>query len=306
MALTGLLPSWRLALEAANRSPKTIRSYLDSVRKLQGYLAEQGMPSGIDDVRAEHIRAFLLAETCRTSAISAQVHYRNLRVFAGWLVGEGERADNFMARVEKPNAPTEAKPFLTEAELAALLRVTSGQDFESRRDHAIIRIFIDTGVRVSGIAGLRFDPDSDDRTDVFLSQRRLRVRLKGGDIWWVPIGRKTAAAIDRYLRTRARQPHAASPWLWLGTRGHKVEHFGDSGIRAMVGRRGREAGVQGVHPHRFRHSFADAFLAAGASVDDLMHVAGWRSYTMPLRYARGRGIARAADAHARLSPGDRL
>jgi len=37
-----------------------------------------------------------------------------------------------------------------------------------------------------------------------------------------------------------------------------------------------------------------------------MNVAGWKSISMPLRYAKGRGIARAADAHKRLSPGDRL
>jgi len=139
-----------------------------------------------------------------------------------------------------------------------------------------------------------------------LAQKRLRVTLKGGDIWWVPIGRRSAEAIDRYLRARARSRHAGSPWLWIGTRGHNVSHFGDSGIRAMLRRRGREAGVQNAHPHRFRHTFADAWLAAGGDVDSLMNVAGWKSITMPLRYAQGRGIARAADAHRRLSPGDRL
>jgi len=211
-----------------------------------------------------------------------------------------------MDRVDKPKVAVEAKPFFTDDELTALLKATRGQDFESRRDHAIIRILIDTGVRVSGLANLRFDPADDDKTDVFLAQKRLRVTLKGGDIWWVPIGRRSAEAIDRYLRARARSRHAGSPWLWIGTRGHNVSHFGDSGIRAMLRRRGREAGVQNAHPHRFRHTFADAWLAAGGDVDSLMNVAGWKSITMPLRYAQGRGIARAADAHRRLSPGDRL
>jgi len=299
--LTGLLPSWELALDAANKSPKTIRSYLDSVRKLDAYLTAQHMAPD-----APGIRAFLAAETARTSAVSAQVHYRNLRVFFGWCVREGELDASPMARVDKPAAAPEVKPFLTEADLAALLKATSGQDLESRRDHAILRILIDTGCRVSGIAGLRYDPDDEDRNDVFLAAHRLRVRLKGGAVWWIPVGKRTATAIDRYLRARARSPHAASPWLWLGTRGHDVAHFGASGIRAMVARRGREAGVQGVNPHRFRHTFADKWLDLGGNVDDLMNVAGWRSYTMPLRYAKGRGIARAAVAHARLSPGDRL
>jgi integrase len=74
----------------------------------------------------------------------------------------------------------------------------------------------------------------------------------------------------------------------------------------MVKRRGMEASVQNCYPHRFRHTFADSWLAQGGNVDDLMNVAGWKSIAMPLRYAKGRGVARAAEAHKRLSPGDRL
>jgi len=47
-----------------------------------------------------------------------------------------------MARVEKPKVSGEAKPFFAEDELAALLKVSKGQDFEARRDHAIIRMLI--------------------------------------------------------------------------------------------------------------------------------------------------------------------
>jgi site-specific recombinase XerD len=61
-----------------------------------------------------------------------------------------------------------------------------------------MRILMDTGLRVSGLAGLRFDPDDEDRNDVFLTQRRLRIRLKGGDETWVPIGKKAAASVDRF------------------------------------------------------------------------------------------------------------
>jgi len=148
-------------------------------------------------------------------------------VYFHWLLTEGEIKEDPMVRVEKPQVAEEAKPFFTEAELAALLKVTRGQDFEARRDHAIIRVLIDTGIRVSGLTCLRFDPADDKQTDVFLDQRRLRVRLKGGDGWWVPIGTKSAAAIDRYLRIRVRSRHADSLWLWIGTRGHAVTHFGD-------------------------------------------------------------------------------
>lgn len=308
MSVADLLESWKLALDSAGKSPETIKDYTSSVRSLAKFLRDHDMPDDIEAVAPEHIRAFLLAERERTSAASAQKHYRNLHVYFGWIAAEGEReAPNPITRVEKPSVPETVKPFLTEADIAALLKTCSGQDFESRRDAAIIRILADTGVRVSGLAGLRFDPDHEELNDVFLQARRLRVVLKGGNQHWIPIGRRTAAALDRYLRSRTRHARASSPWLWLGVRdGIRGEHLTSTGIRQMLQRRGEEAGVQGVHPHKFRHTFADKWLELGGNVDDLMNVAGWRSITMPLAYAKGRGIARAAAAHDRLSPGDRI
>jgi site-specific recombinase XerD len=309
MSVAALLPSWQLVLESDNKSPKTIKSYTASLKSLAKFLREHDMPDDIEDVEPEHIRAFLVSERERTSAAFSQQHYRNLHVYFRWIESEGERrSPNPMARVGKPAVPESVKPFFTEVELSKLLTACKGQDFEARRDTAIVRILLDTGVRVSGLANLRFDAEDDDRTDVFLQLRRLRVVLNGGRQHWVPIGKKAASDLDRYLRVRARHPRASSsPWLWLGVRnGPRGEHFTDTGVRQMLERRGEQAGVQNVHPHRFRHTFADSWLANGGNIDDLMNVAGWQSITMPLQYAKGRGIARAAAAHGRLSPGDRI
>jgi site-specific recombinase XerD len=306
-ALITLIASWQLSLEAANKSPKTVRSYLDSLRALIRFLGTQDMPTDTEGVDASHIRTFLLAEEKRTSPASAAVHFRNLRVFYGWLVAEGERQNpNPIDRVEAPKVAKKAKAFFSDEELARLLKTCSGSSFADRRDTALMRILMDTGMRVSGLASLRYDPEDESRNDVNLSQRRLRIRLKGGDELWVPIGKKSAAAIDKYIRMRARHPQASSPWLWLGVKGHATARMTDSGIRDMVGRRGEQAGIQNVHPHRFRRSFADGWLANGGSPDDLMHIAGWKTYDMVREYTEQRGIARAHNAHARLSPGDRI
>jgi len=256
------------------------------------------MPDGIGETAPEHIRAFLRAERERASPATAQRHYRNLHVWFAWLEAEGEIDESPMRRVDKPKVPVAVKPFFEDKEIEALLKSASGSSFEDRRDAAIMRVLVDTGVRVSGLAGLQLD-------DVMLGQKRLRVRLKGGDVTYVPVGRRTAAALDRYVRSRARQPGASSPWLWLQLR-NRAGHFTHTGIRQMLERRGRQAGVTAVTPHRFRHTFADQWLAAGGNVDDLMSIAGWKSITMPLAYARGRGVSRAAQAHERLSPGDRF
>jgi len=54
-----------------------------------------------------------------------------------------------------------AEPFFDDEELARLLKTCQGSSFADRRDTAILRVLIDTGLRVSGLANLRYDLDDE-------------------------------------------------------------------------------------------------------------------------------------------------
>lgn len=95
-----------------------------------------------------------------------------------------------------------------------------------------------------------------------------------------PYGKRTARALDRYLRLRRAHPHASRPELWLGYRGP----LSGDGVMQMLHRRGARAGIAGLHPHQLRHTFAYEWMSAGGGEGDLNRLTGWRSPAMLRRY----------------------
>ena len=178
----GELARFERHLTAENRSPRTIRTYGDSVRQLHTYFEQQGMPLELAHVRREHVEAFIVSLLERWKSSTANNRYRSLQAFFKYADEEGLVSESPMARMSPPKVEEVLVPVLSERELQALLKTVSGTDFEARRDAAILRVFIDTGARLSEVAGIRLghgDALDDDDSDLDLGSGLLRVLGKG-------------------------------------------------------------------------------------------------------------------------------
>jgi site-specific recombinase XerD len=290
-----LADDWSRSLRAANKSPRTLETYMEGVTGLNAFLRDTGMPQAIEAIKREHIEAFVEDLLERWTPATASNRYRSLQQFFKWAVAQGEITESPMKNMSPPKLPERRPPVLTLEDFDALLATCTGNGFTERRDTALLWMLRDTGARAAEIMGLRVgDLDRDRRT--------IRLIGKGNRERIVRYWPQTSEAIDRYLRARRQHEHQALDALWIGERGA----LSTSGLRQLLERLGRRAGVENVHAHRFRHMSADQWLSKGGSEDGLMAQHGWRSRAMVQRYAAANREDRAQKEHERLAPGNRV
>lgn len=200
-----VIDSFLLHLNAEGKAQNTATIYVEATRWFAGaYLRRKTDCTDWAQVTAGDIQRWMVyLREFGYSDSYVNNQYRALQQFFRWW-SEDEETPNPMANLHPPAVKEKVVPVFTETELRKLLHACEGRAFVQRRDRAIISLFRATGVRLSELAGIRYDPEDAERTDIDLQRRELLVRGKGGKERVVKFGYETARAIDRYLRVRAQ------------------------------------------------------------------------------------------------------
>lgn len=293
--ITEHLPRFVEHLRAMPAAPRTIDRYLEAAGQLEDFLKHPDV-STITRADLERFIAHRL-ETCAGSTVAG--NFVSLQQLFKFLVEE-LAADGFtnpMVGMKKPKF--EERPIrVPAAELVAAMLIQTQRErdplgnrpFEAIRDEFIIRLFCDTGARLSEVTELTVHDNLGDRIRVFGKSKG------GGKVErQLAIGPKTQTALRRYLRARSHHPHRNLDRLILSATGKKGV-MTPSGVRQMIWRRSLTAGAR-IHPHQLRHALAHNWQMDGGNEGNLMEIMGWRSPAMLRRYGKSAAGERALTAH---------
>jgi site-specific recombinase XerD len=291
--LAALLPSWQLSMRAERKSPATVSSYTEGVLAFLRWSETAGITPEITKTTVQAFTADLLEAGAQ--AATARTRHMALRRFAAWLAEEGELDANPLLGVKPPKLDSKVVDALTDEQLRLLIKACTGKELIDRRDEAIVRLMVETGLRAGEVIAMQV-------ADVDLQQGRAIVRRgKGGKDRAVPFGPQTAAAVDRYMRARRAHRLGGTAALWLGGNG---QTFSYHGLNLALKRRAAVAGIEGFHLHLMRHTAATRWLRAGGSEGGLMSVAGWSTRSMLDRYTSASASERAAAEAGNLGLGE--
>ncbi|MDA2916625.1 tyrosine-type recombinase/integrase [Nitrospinae bacterium AH_259_B05_G02_I21] len=173
---------------------------------------------------------------------------------------------------QPPPRSSRESTFLTPDEIAAMLRVPDKRTTQGKRDYALLKTMLATGLRSAELCTLYVGDIQSYR-----SQPVLTVNGKGGKVRRVPLHPEALEAIRAYWKAEGRDGHKPDEPIFqtLGKHGpYGARRLTYKAIRHLVARTHKAALIRRrVTPHTLRHTFAVSLLDQGVdlrTVQDLM------------------------------------
>lgn len=204
----------------------------------------------------EGIRAYLAALTCGNGKSN---YYRVIKTFCNWLYKEGLIKENPILRVDPPTRIKYILPSLSPEQFDLLL-----SQVNKLRDRAILCLLIDSGLRLTEIAGVK-------PSDIDFNDKTIHIFGKGNKEGLVPFTERTAIL----LRTLIAENPSTNLWKGANRRG----------IQIMLNRLAHKTGLP-CNAHTFRRTFACNLYRAGFGLDDIMRLGRWDNIEMVIHYTR--------------------
>jgi integrase/recombinase XerD len=215
-------------------------------------------------------------------ATSLNRRLSSLRVFYRYLVREGVLASSPLELMEAPKVPSRLPDYLDGSAVENILGAASAaaaadtpDGRKALRDGALLALAYACGLRASELVGLKW-------ADVDLSLRLVRVRGKGGKERLVPFGAVATDFLERH-RAALGDRAAESPYVFASAR--RRGPISRQLLWLMVKKYAARAGVPGVKPHLFRHTFATHLIQAGADIRTVQELLGHANITTTQLYA---------------------
>jgi len=303
--LDRIIADFLLACLVEGRTHRTVTTYRDRLMSFADFSVRAALPTSPTDIDSSQVRLWLLhLQQKKVKDSTSNACYRALHRFFRWAIAEGLLAADPMVNVKPPRIPkTWPQPF-SPTDIRRLLVLCDGSRLVDRRNRstrfvdlrnrAIILVFLDTGLRLSELAGV-------DLVDMDLQTGTIKVMGKGAKERVVRIGKITQQTVLRYLLARTD----SHPCLWVA---EERKPLSARGVQIMVKRMCGLAGITGAKcgPHTFRHTAAITFLRNGGGEFALQYMLGHSTLSMTRRYVSALGADDMIRVHEKASPVDNL
>ena len=263
--------------KAEGKSPKTITWYTEMIAGFTRFLSGTGRRPVLAEFNISTVREFIIHEQERDlSPYTVQGKVRALKAFASWLFNEGYSTDHLLDNLKMPKAPQNLIEPLTATKIDQLVKFQNPLTALGCRNIAILVLFLDTGLRVSELCGLRAG-------DAHIEEGYLKVMGKGSKERVVPIGGPAQQMLWRYIiHFRPEDSIEADNYVFLTLDGKPLC---PNAVKLLLKRWGKKAGVSRLHAHLCRHTYATNFLNYKCGdVFRLQQILGYSTLEMVRRY----------------------
>lgn len=248
-------------------SPRTIKLYQQTLARFFLFVTKP-----LANIEANDIRAYLAMRERRNgvSKVTLNNELLHLRTFFHTMLAEEYIHKDPTLKIEKIKAPKKVKKPFSELELEQIRAAC-----KTEKQRAIVEVLYSTGCRVSELVGI--DRDEIDGDQVIVHGKGDKDRI-------VYLNPRARLAIDAYLKTRKDN----FPALFIGENvctKELTERIDKSSVEGMMRRIGKRAGVENVHPHRFRRTAATLALRRGMPIDQVSKMLGHEQLSTTQVYA---------------------